>query len=585
MEWNKLYDYSYMMKNKSSIREKYEKSDKLLPIRIAILAGSTVGALKEFIEIFLYQYDIQAVFWEGNYNRIYEEALFDNDELENFKPDIVYIHMSNMNLLKSIQEDNMIESEYLKLYEVWESLWNKYKCHVIQNNFEYCPYRIIGNASRYVETGLTYRIEQLNQTISEYARKHQWFLVNDLNWISSYVGLEKWYNDRFWALYKYPFDLSVQPRVAANIASIVKAILGKNKKTIITDLDNTLWKGIVGEIGAEHIEMSCETANGEQYQKIQMYLNSLRQCGIILNVCSKNDYEVGLSGLEHCESILKPEDFIVKKINWDEKYQNVKQIMEEINLGFDSAVFMDDNIVECESVQAFLPEVECLQVKSATDFIRQMEENGFFEIVQLNKADQERERYYRQNMKRNENIQKYADYNEYLKTLDMKCIISYINDDNKERIFQLANKTNQFNLTNWRLVQQDIDMLLNDDAYVVLSGKLEDKYGSDGIVSCIVIKQDSRSAEIKLWIMSCRVFKRELEYAMWNELCRECKKRGIDTLIGVYKPSEKNVKTKDFYLQLGFVQMENGVSGETKWIYENIQNAKEIKTEILMERE
>ena len=345
-----------------------------------------------------------------------------------------------------------------------------------------------------------------------------------------------------------------------------------------------MWKGIIGEIGCEKIEISNETANGEQFRKIQSYLSNLRRYGVILNICSKNDYDVGISGLNKEESILKPESFIVKKINWEDKYQNVRQILSELNLGEEAAVFIDDNAVECDSVQNLLDGVSTVQVKNAQYMISQMEENHFFEIIHLSGEDQNREGYYKQNQLREKEQKKFTDYKEYLSSLNMICQISGIDDHNIERIVQLANKTNQFNLTNWRLTMQDAEKVQRDKDFIVLSGKLADKYGDNGIVSVVIAKRKEDSAQILLWIMSCRVFKRGLEYVMWNELWKECNRQGVKTIYGVYQESKKNQNVKDFYGQLGFQKIEKNNNEEIVWRITNIQNLKEIQTMIQVEK-
>jgi len=583
MNWNILTDYETMMKNKQELKSKYAGREDFIPVKIAILAGSTVGILKEFLEIFLYQYGIKAEFLEGDYNRVYEEAVFPNLELEQFKPDFVYIHVNNYNLKFDLKTDSGVDGKFNRFEEVWKSLREKYNCYVIQNNFEYYPYRIIGNASRYLENELVYSVDEINRKISDYARNNSWLLLNDLNYLSAMTGLEHWYNDRFWMLYKYPFDLTVQPKVASNLAALIKSVLGKNKKTVITDLDNTLWKGIIGEDGVDKIQIGNETAHGEQFLKIQNYLWNLRQYGIILNISSKNDYETGLAGLNKEESILKPEHFIAKKINWEDKWQNIKELLSEINLGSEAAVFLDDSIVECDSVKSFLPEISVIQAKDSQYLISQLEESHFFEILHYAEEDKQRQTYYQQNQKRQDEQKKFADYHMYLKSLQMKCKMSHLNEGNMDRVVQLSNKTNQFNLTNWRLTQQDVSNIYNDDSYITILGKLIDKYGDNGIVSIIIAKQENDCAHILLWVMSCRVFKRGLEFAMWNELRKECVNRGIHSIYGYYHMSQKNSKVKDFYEMLEFSKIKSDSEGNDEWKLEDIEKRKDSTTFINIE--
>lgn len=576
-DWNDLLDYKTLIEKGPEIRSACLKENNPYKIKIAVLAGSTVGVIKEFIETFLSLNNIQCEFWEGEYNRIYEDSMFDNTELTEFHPDFIYLHMTNKNLPFDCEADlnaeESAEKEFERLCTIWGSLYLKHGCKIIQNTFEYYPYRIIGNASRYAKDGLVAVIDSLNSKVTAFAREHSYMLLNDLNYISANEGLKKWYNSNLWFLYKYPFDMSVMPSVAMNIAAIIKSASGKNRKMVITDLDNTLWKGEIGELGPGGIEVGQDTPNGEQFQHIQIYLRNLKRHGVLLNICSKNDYETGLSGLETFGSVLKPDDFTEKRINWEDKYYNIQDILKCLNLASDSAVFIDDNKMELESVKAVFPDMFVVRMKNADSFIQNMENYHFFECTENSEEDQKRSEYYKTNQMRDKAELTYANHEEFLKSLRMKCIVSSINKDNINRVVQLANKTNQFNMTTKRMSLADMEAIINDPSYVTITGRLQDRYGDNGLVSVIIAKITGDSAEIILWIMSCRVFRRNMEYAMWSELLKELKAKGIKRIFGYYIETAKNGKVKNFYGQLGFNQVSES-NLTHKWEY--IVNKKNV---------
>ncbi len=550
-----LSDYKTLMSRFSAIKKTYSKNTDLIEVKIAILAGSTVGILKDFLETFLLLYNIRSVFWEGSYNRVFEESVFENEELDRFHPDFVYIHMSNRNLdfhsQRSFNGPEAVDEYFDKLKTIWDSLKKKYNCSIIQNTFEYYPYRVIGNSARYNGNGLLFCVDRLNSKIAEYSGCHEHILLNDLNYLSSYYGLSGWYNDNFWYLYKYPFDMKVMPAIAANIAALIKAVSGKNKKSLILDLDNTLWKGEIGEIGTDRIEMTSETAGGEQFQLFQKYLLMLQKHGILLNICSKNDHEEAIKGLRTPGTTLLESDFTIKKINWEEKYKNIIEILSELNLGNDSSVFIDDNAIELDSASEFVKGLETIEADNVSSVIARLENEHFFEMVRSNREDLERAKYYEDNRQRTIEQSRFTDYGEYLRSLNMSCIISPITESNMDRALQLINKTNQFNLNASRLARPEIYDIMTDNDTITLTGRLIDKFGDNGIVTILIAKLIDDTAYIDTWVMSCRVFKRDLEYAIWAVLLKETKKRGMKKIVGMYKSTEKNQKYASFYTSLG----------------------------------
>lgn len=577
-----LLDYSTFIKNKKQIKEELLGSKYLVEKKIAILCGSTVGEIKELITIFLLYYGIKPVFWEGNYNRYYEDACFSNNSLLEFAPDFILLHVTSRNLIyntetsiKQIRET--LERDKERLRQIWMSLEEKYNCDIIQNNFEYFPYRIIGNSAKTYEDGNVKYIDDLNYYLSSYAREKRNFYVNDINYLAAYVGLEKWYDDRMWNLYKCPMTMDAMPRYALSIVNIIKSVLGKNKKSIITDLDNTLWGGVIGEVGAENILLGKGTPRGEAFCELHKYLKTLSSNGILLNICSKNEYGTGISGLKSQSSILKEEDFLVKKINWSNKPDNIIKIISELNILEDSVVYLDDDFLECDSVRSMLPNIETLQVTDVYKLLRKLETMSYFEMTSFTDEDRSRQQFYKREMSRNEEKKQFANYDDYLKALKIKCRTDSVNKDNIDRVIQLFNKTNQFNFMTNRYTITEM-MELNDSLEVeILALETEDKFGNYGIVAVSIIRFEKEEAHICDWIMSCRVFERGIEYEMLKQICRKCIENKVNCLYGYYKETGKNKKISDFYNSLDFgKELEND-----RWVYRDIGNlyrAMEAKT-------
>lgn len=561
----KLLDYSCMMREKAGERKRLLQSGGLRERRVAVLCGSTFGVIKDFLEIFLLHYGIRPVFHIGEFNRFYEEAVFNSGSLVGFKPDVILVHVTNRNLLWNYQPE-AIEEEKKRMGRIWEALTQKaHGSVIVQNNFEYFRYRIIGNAARTRADGSVNYVDEANRLISDYAEANKDFYVNDINYLSSYVGIRNWSDDRLWDMYKYPMAMCEMPRYALNIANIIKSAFGGNRKTIITDLDNTLWGGEIGEIGVENIKLGNGMPQGGEYERLHYYLKYLSMHGIVLNICSKNEYQTGISGIRSESSVLREGDFAVKKINWKSKAENVDRILRELNLLESSAVFMDDSPVECDNVKSMFPEIAAVQAEGGRGFLEEMEALSFFEVTQETQEDRERGRYYEGNQKRRAARQEYGTYGEYLKSLGMVCHVDKVCGQNMGRVVQLMNKTNQFNFMTRRYTSEAMDAVVNGQGYETLALDLTDRFGSNGIVSVAVVRFEGMSAHVHDWIMSCRVFERGLELVMLRLICESCLRKGIGALHGYYRRTDKNGKIAGFYQEMGFEKRGRLPDGTQEW--------------------
>lgn len=569
------FDWEYLNRKKKSLKRELENSkDTFIEKKIAILGGNTTNEVKLNLELFLLKEGIKPIFYESEYNKYYEDALFSQELLE-FKPDIVYVYSTIKNIKKfpSIifekkQNEELFTYESKKLEMIWESLFSKLSCVVIQNNFELPQTRIIGNSSFYLDGGNINFINKLNLFISKATKKYNNLYINDINYLSSLIGLEKWYDNELWFNYKYAVSFEGITYIAHSVASIIKSIYGKNKKAIALDLDNTLWGGIIGDDGVNGIKIGSETAIGEAYEDFQKYIKNLKDIGIILTIDSKNDLENALEGLSHPSMILHKDDFFTIKSNWNLKSNNILESAREINIGEDSFVFIDDNPVERELVRSQLQNVAVPEIGDKIELFKNfIDRNNYFEIISLSKEDLERAKYYQDNQNREKEQQNYSNYSDYLKSLDMIAEIDEAKEIYLERIYQLINKTNQFNLTTKRYTKSEVEEIYKDPNQILLYGKLKDKFGDNGLISIIIGKQVGDVLEILLWIMSCRVLKRDMEIAMLNELVDLAKKRGIKKLRGTYIPSKKNSMVKDHYKNLGF-KFEKEENNIFTWVLE-----------------
>lgn len=570
------FDSEYVLKKKKSIKKALlENGNNFLDKRIAILGGSTTNDIKLILELFLLNYGIRPEFYESEYNQYWQDAMFPNEELENFKPDIIYIHTTNRNIADypCVTDDRetidaKLDSEYNRFEKMWERIAAVYQCPVIQNNFEMPGYRLMGNMEASDFHGRINFITRLNQKFYEYARSHKNFFINDINYVSACYGLDRWLDDFYWHMYKYAMAVPAIPELSFNIARIIKSIYGKNKKALVLDLDNTLWGGVVGDDGVENLALGQEVPMGQVYTEFQDYLKAHKDLGVLLNVNSKNEYDNAIAGLNHPDGVLKPEDFIVIKANWNNKDMNIVEMANELNIMPDSMVFVDDNPAERTIVEQNVAGVSVPVMESPEKYIRTLDRAGFFEVTALSADDAKRNEMYKENAKRARLQASFENYEDYLKSLDMVGTIKAFEPVYMARIAQLTNKSNQFNLTTKRMSQSDIEAVATDDNYITLYGKLEDKFGDNGVVSVVIGKKEDRTLHIDLWIMSCRVLKRDMEFAMLDTFVAKALDSGITTIKGYYYPTAKNGMVKNFYRQMGFSLESEDENGNTVWTFD-----------------
>lgn len=584
------FDSEFILKKSKSLKRRLlEENTVRIKKKIAVLGGSTTHDVVRILELFLLNQGIEPEFYESEYGMYWEDAMFGNEELNAFAPDMIYIHTSLRNL-RSFPEpsdsreevEEKLAAEYGRFETMWEKLAQERQCPVIQNNFEYPYFRLMGNQDGADIHGRTYYVNEMNRRFAVYAQEHQNFFINDINYQSAVYGLDEWSAPEYWHMYKYSLCLKAIPWLAHNVANIVKSVFGKNKKSLVLDLDNTLWGGIVGDDGPENLEIGQETNMGQVFAEFQSYVKLLKDYGVMLNVASKNEEENALAGLNHPAGVLRPDDFLLIKANWEPKSLNIEQIAQQLNILPDSLVFADDNPAEREIVRQQTAGVTAPEIGRPEDYIRVLDRGGYFEVTSLSDDDRKRNEMYQANLKREQQQASFADYADYLRSLEMTGVVRAFEPVYMGRIAQLTNKSNQFNLTTQRFTQAQIEQMAADEKYITLYGKLADKFGDNGVVSVVIAEKDGNCAHIRLWLMSCRVLKRDMELAMLDGLAERCLAEGISTLYGYYYPTAKNNMVREFYGQLGFERISEDEAGNTGWKlsltgYENKNHVIEVE--------
>jgi FkbH-like protein len=429
-------------------------------------------------------------------------------------------------------------------------------------------------------------VERFNaRLLQEVAREGD--LVVDAAFLAAKIGLDNWNDARGWHKAKLPAALDATPLYADHICRLLGAARGKARKCLVLDLDNTLWGGVIGDDGVHGIALGQNSATGEAYVALQRFLFDLRQRGIILAVCSKNeDANARIPFREHPEMVLKEDHIAVFIANWSDKANNLREIAATLNIGTDALVFVDDNPAERGQVRQVLPEVAVPELTAdPADYISLLANAGYFEAVGLSDEDLARADFYQAHGGRI-SLEKIGNLEEYLDSLQMVATISPFNGVGRVRIAQLINKSNQFNLTTRRYSESDVQAFESDSSKFCLQVRLADRFGDNGMISVVIFDKGPAEWRCDTWLMSCRVLGRRVEELVLATVAKAARSEGAQCLTGRYIPSKKNGLVIEHFAKLGFEKTADLPDRETTWSL-NLSNyvAPQLPIQIIYDNE
>jgi FkbH-like protein len=566
------FDAALLARRRRGLREELLAGGPFTDVKVAILGGSTTSDVQDFLELFLLAAGLRPTLYVSEYNQFYEEAVVDGAALRAFAPDVVFVHTTHRNIAawpELLAEDAEVEAaiaaECGRFESVWTSLLGRTDCLLIQNNFDPPPLEPLGHLGASAAFGRSRFVARLNDSFAEFARRTPRMRLNDIHSLAAQLGLGAWASARHWFHYRMALAPEGSALVAHAAARTIRAAFGKSRKCLVLDLDDTLWGGVIGDEGVDALRLGHETPEGEAFVAFQRYCLALKQRGVLLAVCSKNDAATARAGFTHPDSVLKEDDFSVFIANWEPKPDNLRAVAAALNIGLDALVFVDDNPAEQALVRREVPEVAVPAATHVTAFAEMLDREGYFDPFTLGVDDLQRAATYRQNAARAAIAVRADDYGAYLDSLEMEAEIRPFAPTYMERITQLVNKTNQFNLTTRRYTQAQLEAMAGNADYVTLYGKLRDRFGDNGLVSVVIGERRGAELHIETWLMSCRVLKRSLELAMFDELVKAARRMGVQSLVGTYVATPRNGMVEGHYEALGFERSGSGVEGASVW--------------------
>ena len=520
--------------------------------RIAVLSSCTTNLMIPVLRALCLRDKIQATFYQGLYGAIEQEILDPQSGLASFRPEIVFLMQHWRDVPhKTLTGDQ--KTAAMKVVDGQKALWRRlseqFGCHVVQHLYDFPSEEpsahIAGSRSRLIQMINTAMLEEASSFVS--------FL--DTPAAQRRIG-ERWEDPMLWYSFRQHPSTEALPDLAEAQLAHLRAALGLTRKVLVTDLDNTLWKGVVAEDGLDGIQVGPGSAAGEAHERLQQYLLDLKNRGILLAVCSKNNLEDARLPFErHKHMTLRLNDFAVFLANWEDKAQNLRQIAQTLSLGLDSFVFLDDNPVEREWVRSQLPEVTVVDVgPSIFQWVRQLDRGYYFHSLAVSNEDMARSEQIRSESQRELLRTNSQSIDEFLSNLQLEASVGPVSESNLTRVTQLINKTNQFNLTTKRYTAaQVLQFALANDGWTG-AFELQDRMGRYGLVGVMLCKTglDGHEWEIDTWLISCRALGRQLECFMFDRLMEAASAKGVRRIKGVFRPTQKNTLVASLYERLGF---------------------------------
>ncbi|MCI8378541.1 MAG: HAD-IIIC family phosphatase [Lachnospiraceae bacterium] len=548
-------------------------------IKISVLGSGSIQFIVLALRALLLKYDIKADIYEGEYDGIGMDILDGESSFYCFCPHVAILLPD----YKDIRSFPAVMSGWDEVLgwakeqaEVYKQYWDLLQerlpgIHIFQGNFVIPVERELGNLEGNLPFSRNTCFQLLNLELLQCKPNNVTIL--DMEYTASYIGKKAWFDPAAWFWHKASFSVDYIGAVAGLIAGQIAAFYGKIRKCLVLDLDNTLWGGVVGDDGCNGINLDPNDAAGEAYLAFQRYLLRLKERGIILAVCSKNDLETAKEPFEkNPNMLLRLGDFAAFRANWENKAENIVGIAGELNIGLDAMVFFDDNPAEREIVRQNLPDVWVVDVpEDPADYVMRLNGENPFEWMQITAEDKERTETYHQNKKRKEMQESFRDYGEYLKALCMKGSAGLVCGGDSGRFVQLINKSNQFNLRTVRYSEGQIEEYLHNPNVACLKIELEDKFSRYGVISCIILKKEGDDCFIDTWVMSCRVLKRGVEDFAFKNILEIARKWGCKKIRGEYIPTKKNKMVENLYEGFGFSAVctrEPSVIGQSVYEYD-----------------
>ena len=535
-------------------------------VRVALLGDTATQFLGQAIRGTGFDRAFDLHLWEAEFNQIERQVFDAAAELYRFEPQVIVLFHSthkllgHYNKLPAAELAGLAEERLAMVERLCKAIEARLDAKIIYYNYAEINDAVFGSYANKIESSFVFQLRKLNYGLMQYAIRQPNFHLYDLSAVQNQWGKPVLFHPSVYVNTDMVLSIDLLPVIAAGTVDLIGALYGRIKKCLILDLDNTIWGGVIGDDGVENIQLGA-LGIGKAFTEFQYWIKKLKNRGIILAVCSKNTESVVMEAFDHHpDMVLSAEDIAVFKVNWDNKVENIRQIQAQLNIGFDSMVFLDDNPFERNMVREGVPAIVVPELPvDPADYLEYLYTLNLFETSSLSDEDRERTRLYQVQARRAEEKQQYGDEESFLAGLNMLSGVESFNRFNIPRVAQLTQRSNQFNLRTIRYTEADILKMGDSPEISTFSFSLEDKFGDNGIICVVIMKKETDGVLfIDTWLMSCRVLKRGVEHFTLNTLVDYAKAKGFRYLKGEYLPTPKNEMVREHYADLGFQKKEDG---------------------------
>ncbi len=534
----------------------------LMPYKLGVIGDCSTQLLCQAIKGTAYDEGIGLELFEADYNQAEAQLSDPASEYHKIKPKSVLLYFCTQRLYEDFcacpldSRSGFAEAQLLRLSRYWEYAGTT----VLQTTFIESDDSVFGGYAGKTGLSFLYQVKKLNLLIMDACQKQSYLYPVDINGLVSRLGTDKTCDARLYYHAKMPLAVSALPVIAKAVTDTVRALMGSVKKCVVCDLDNTLWGGVVGDEGLEGIRLG-ELGDGMAYTALQRWLRELKNRGVILAVCSKNEEATAKEPfIKHPDMILRLEDISCFIANWEDKATNIRRIRDILDIGMDSMVFLDDNPFEREAVRSLIPDITVPELPlDPAMYLPFLQSLNIFETASFSEEDLKRTERYRAESGRVMSQADYQSYDDYLNSLGMEAEVGPFTSFWFPRIAQLTQRSNQFNLRTVRCSEAEISALASDTKYITLYFTLRDKFGDYGLIGVVVLEKRADCLFIGQWLMSCRVLKRGMEEFIADKIIKTAAEAGFDTVIGEYIATKKNAMVSGLYEKMGFKALGNGL--------------------------
>ena len=552
----------------------------LMPtIKVALLGDTATQFLATAIKGWGVEFGYAIDLYEAEYSQVELQLTNPMSELHQFAAQYIVVFQSTHkwgeyhSLLSTEKQSHLADERLDFIRKICATTDSK----IIYFNYPEIEDGVFGSYTNRVESSFTYQVRKMNYELMLLSTQTPNLFICDVAGLQNKIGRDKLFDPVLYTTTEMILTLDAIPQVGKRVMDIIAAVQGKFKKCIILDLDNTLWGGVIGDDGLEGIQLGHGLGIGKAFTEFQMWIKKLKKRGIIVCVCSKNNEDIAKEPFEkHPDMVLRLDDISVFMANWETKVDNIRQIQQILNIGFDSMVFIDDNPFERNIVTENIPDIIVPDMpEDPALYLEYMYSLNLFETGSYSTEDKSRTLQYQLQAERVAFSKTFTNETDFLKSLDMVSTVEAFTKFNIPRVAQLSQRSNQFNLRTIRYTETEVEAMAKDSSFIPLTFTLRDRFGDNGLIAVVIMReQDAETLFVDTWFMSCRVLKRGMENFTLNKMVAVARKHGYHRIIGEYLPTPKNAMVRNHYPDLGFVSMKG--ANTTQYIL-NVDEYVEIK--------